>query len=286
LSKGDNLMSNADERAPQPTTREALPGLDTQKAEPVTTERRGATWIVTLNRPAVRNAIDGPTALALASAFRQFERDDTLLVAVLTGAGETFCAGADLTTATDARRALHVAEDGDAPSGLARLQLSKPCLAAIEGYALGGGFELALWCDLRVAATSAILGLEHHRWGIPSMDGATVLLPRLIGQSRALDLILSGRRITGEEASAMGLVNRLVAEGTALEAALALAQEIARFPQGSLRADRLSCYEQWSLPYQEALLNETRHSLPVLRAEGAETALRRFIGRKERFSSL
>jgi enoyl-CoA hydratase len=274
-------MNTSDKRADQPIATPSNAGQEVQETNLVQTERRGAIWIVTLNRPAVRNAIDGPTARALTAAFRQFEREDALLVAVLTGAGGTFCAGADLTSALDAQRALHIAEDGDAPSGLARLQLSKPCLAAIEGYALGGGLELALWCDLRVASSSAVLGVAHHRWGIPSMDGATVLLPRLIGQSRALDLLLTGRMVTGEEACTIGLINRLVTPGSALEGAVALAEEIARFPQSSLRADRLSCYEQWALPYRDALLNETRHSLPIIQAEEAGAALRRFADRRE-----
>lgn len=273
-------MNNSEQPVNQSMPAHPVSNNEAHVSNPVTTERKGTIWIVTLNRPAARNAIDGPTARALASAFQQFEREESLFVAILTGAEKTFCAGADLTTAEDPRRALHIAEDGDAPSGLARLRLSKPCLAAIEGYALGGGFELALWCDLRVAASTAVFGLEHHRWGIPSMDGATVLLPRLIGQSRALDFILTGRRVTGEEAFAIGLVNRLVAPGTALEEALVLAQEIARFPQASLRADRLSCYEQWPLSYHDALLNKTRRSMPVIQAEGAGAALRRFLRRK------
>lgn len=248
----------------------------------VKTEQVGSIWVVTINRPVARNAIDGPTARALSAAFRQFEHASDLSVAVLTGAGETFCSGADLSTASDEQRALHVSDEGDAPSGLARLQLSKPCIAAVEGFALGGGFEIALWCDLRVAASNAIFGLAHHRWGITSLDGGTVLLPRLVGQSHALDLILTGRRVDGEEARAMGLVNRLVAPGTALQAAIALAEEIARSPQACIRADRLSCLEQWSLPYREALRNEALHSLPVIQSEETQAMVRRFASRKTR----
>ena len=248
----------------------------------VQTTRVGSIWIVTINRPAQRNAIDGPTARALTSAFQQFERTADLAVAILTGAGGTFCAGADLSTASDEQRALHVSDEGDAPSGLARLQLSKPSIAAIEGFALGGGFELALWCDLRVAASDAIFGLAHHRWGITSLDGGTVLLPRLVGQSHALDLILTGRRVEGEEVRTMGLVNRLVAPGTALQSAITLAEEIARSPQACLRADRLSCLEQWSLPYREALQNEARHSLPVIQSQETQAMIRRFANRKAR----
>jgi enoyl-CoA hydratase len=257
-------------------------GEDVTQAHLVKTERVGSVWIVTINRPDVRNAIDGPTAQALTNAFQQFECTADLSVAVLTGAGGTFCSGMDLTAVPDEQRLLHLAEEGNAPLGLARLVLSKPCLAAIEGYALAGGFELALWCDLRVAASDAVFGLAHHRWGIPSLDGATVLLPRLIGQSHALDLILTGRNVAGEEAHVMGLVNRLAAPGTALETALALAEDIARFPQSPVRADRLSCYEQWVLSYPDALQNEARHSLRVIQSEGKGAALSLFTSRREK----
>ncbi len=246
----------------------------------VKTEQVGQVWIVTINRPAVRNAVDGPTARALTQAFQYFEQEPQLALAVLTGAGGTFCSGADLTFISDERQGLSVAEQGEAPLGLARLQLSKPCIAAIEGYAVGGGMEMALWCDLRVAARNAILGIFHHRWGIPSMDGATVLLPRLIGQSRALDLLLTGRAVSGEEALAMGLVNRLVEPGNALQAALDLAEEILRSPQACVRSDRLSCYEQWSLSPRDALLNETRHSLSMLASQEGENTRSRIRQRK------
>jgi enoyl-CoA hydratase len=273
-------MSNAAHPTKQPGPTEPDSQRDDTGEGLVRTEQAGAVWIVTLNRPAVRNAIDGPTAQALTRAFQQFERTPHLAVAVLTGAGGTFCSGADLTTLSDEQRGLHLAEEGDAPLGVARMMLSKPCIAAIEGYAVAGGFELALWCDLRVAASNAVFGIYNHRWGIPCTDGATVLLPRLIGHSHALDLLLTGRSVSGEEARSMGLVNRLVAPGTVLQAALALAEEIVRFPQQCLRADRLSSYEQWSLSFRDALHNETQRSLPVIQSEETRAAARRFTQRE------
>jgi enoyl-CoA hydratase len=270
-------MSNKDEHTPQPSEmrQQRMPSEDGVK-----TEQIGKIWIVTINRPAVRNAVDRSTAQALTAAFQQFERDPQLAVAVLTGAGGTFCSGADLTSISDEQRGLLTTQEGASPLGLARMLLSRPCIAAIEGYAVGGGLELALWCDLRIAAQDSILGIFHHRWGIPSMDGATVLLPRLVGQSRALDLLLTGRGVSGEEALAMGLVNRLVVPGSALQAALDLAEEIARFPQQCVRSDRLSCYEQWSLSMHDALSNETRHSLAVLDSEETKRGVNRFNRRK------
>lgn len=232
----------------------------------ILTEKQDTILVVTINRSEVRNAIDGPTAAALAQAFRDFEQDDALKVAVLTGADGVFCSGADLTTLADrsGTRTLHVAEDGDAPLGVSRLLLTKPVLAAVEGYAVAGGLEVALWCDLRVAAEDAIFGVYCRRWGVPLVDGGTIRLPRLIGQSRALDMILTGRGVSGQEALMMGLANRIVPRGQALEAALALALNLARFPQQCMRSDRMSAYEQWSLPMEEALRNETRHGLEVL----------------------
>jgi enoyl-CoA hydratase len=239
----------------------------------VLTEKREALLIVALNRPTVRNAIDGPTAAELVRVFREFDSDEALSVAVLTGADGVFCAGADLTSLTEGERALHVAEDGDAPLGVSRMLLSKPVIAAVEGYAVAGGLELALWCDLRVAAEDAVFGVYCRRWGIPLIDGGTVRLPRLIGHSHALDMILTGRGVSGQEALSMGLANRIVPRGQALDAALTLARDLARFPQRCLRSDRLSSYEQWSLPTNEALRNETRRGLTVIRsgetAEGA-----------------
>jgi enoyl-CoA hydratase len=241
----------------------------------VQTARQGAVWVVTINRPAVRNALDGPTAQALAAAFRQFEADAALSVAVLRGAGDTFCAGADLTT-IGGERSLQVTEEGDAPEGVSRMLLSKPVIAAIEGYAVAGGLELALWCDLRVAAVDATFGVYNRRWGVPLIDGGTIRLPRLIGQSRALDMILTGRAVPAPEAHVMGLVNRLVPTGTALEATLALAADLARFPQTCLRSDRLGVYEQWALPVEEGLRNETRRGLAVIASGETFTGARRF----------
>jgi len=214
------------------------------KLDKVRTECIDAVFVVTINRPQVRNAIDGPTAAALAQAFRSFDADASLSVAVLTGAGGTFCSGADLTAVSDDLRGLHVAVDGDAPLGVSRMLLGKPVIAAVEGYAVAGGLELALWCDLRVAAEDAVFGVYCRRWGVPLMDGGTVRLPRLIGHSHALDLILSGRGVSGQEALTMGLANRLAPRGEALRAAISLAADLARFPQECLRSDRLSSYEQ------------------------------------------
>ena len=246
------------------------------KEDNVTTERRGAVLVVTINRPDVRNAIDGPTATALAQAFRLFEADDSLAVAILTGAGGTFCSGADLTAIAQGERSLHVAEEGDAPLGISRMLLSKPVIAAVEGYAVAGGLELALWCDLRVAAEDAVFGVYCRRWGVPLVDGGTVRLSRLIGHSHALDLILTGRGVSGREALSMGLANRLVPHGGALDAALALANDLARLPQTCLRSDRLLTYEQWSLSLDEALRNETRRGLSVISSDEMLSGVRRF----------
>lgn len=252
----------------------------------VTTERREAVFVVTINRPDVRNAIDGLTATALAQAFRLFETDDALAVAVLSGAGGTFCAGADLTTIARGERTLRVAEEGDAPLGISRMLLSKPVIAAVEGYAVAGGLELALWCDLRVAAEDAVFGVYCRRWGVPLVDGGTVRLPRLIGQSHALDLILTGRGVSGQEALSMGLANRLVPRGGALDAALALANDLARLPQTCLRSDRLSAYEQWSLPFDEALRNETRRGLSVISSDEMLAGVRRFTAGQGRHGDM
>ena len=229
-------------------------------------ETDGAVAIVTLDRPEVANAIDRPTAAALADAFRRFEVDETLAVAVLTGANGKFCCGADLKAmrSGDPERISRVTPDGDGPVGPTRMLLRKPVIAAVEGHAVAGGLELALWCDLRVAAEDAVFGVFCRRWGIPLMDGGTVRLARLIGHSHALDLILTGRGVSGEEALRMGLVNRMVPKGDALEAARSLAREIAAWPQDALRSDRLSSYEQWSLGIAEALAGEYRHGMATI----------------------
>jgi enoyl-CoA hydratase len=233
--------------------------------------------VITINRPEVRNAVDAPTAEALVHAFREYDGDDGLSVAVLTGAAGTFCAGADLKAiAAGERRRL--AEDAPAPLGPTRLLLSKPVLAAVEGHAVAGGLELALWCDLRIAAADAVFGVFCRRFGVPLLDLGTVRLPRLIGHSQALDLILTGRGVQGDEAVRMGLANRLVPKGRALDAAVRLAHELARFPQRCLRSDRLSAYEQWSLPYEDALRNELRRGLEVINSGETVAGATRFAG--------
>ena len=221
--------------------------------------------VVTIDRPEVANAIDRPTAQALADAFRRFDGDDSASVAVLTGTNRKFCAGADLKAMReDPSRASRVAPDGDGPLGPTRMLLHKPVIAAVEGHAVAGGLELAAWCDLRVAAEDAVFGVFCRRWGIPLMDGGTIRLARLIGHSHALDLILTGRGVSGDEAQRMGLVNRLVPPGQALAAAMALAREIASRPQAALRSDRLSSYEQWNLTLTEALDVEYRRGMETV----------------------
>ncbi|WP_369213228.1 crotonase/enoyl-CoA hydratase family protein [Streptomyces flavofungini] len=242
---------------------------------PVRIEREGPVTTVVLSRPAVRNAVDGPTARALADAFRAFEADPDAAVAVLWGEGGTFCAGADL-KAIGTPDGNDVTEDGDGPMGPTRMRLSKPVIAAISGHAVAGGLELALWCDLRVADEDAVLGVFCRRWGVPLIDGGTVRLPRLIGESRAMDLILTGRPVGAAEALGMGLVNRTVPPGTARAAAERLAAGIAAFPQLCLRHDRLSALEQSGLPEPEAMASELRHGLDSL--TGAAEGAARFAG--------
>ncbi len=241
----------------------------------VRTESHGPVRTIVLSRPEVRNAVDGPTALALADAFRAFDADDAAHVAVLWGDGGTFCAGADL-KAVAAGRANRVAPDGDGPMGPTRLVLGKPAIAAISGHAVAGGLELALFCDLRVAEEDAVLGVFCRRWGVPLIDGGTVRLPRLIGLSRAMDLILTGRPVRADEALAIGLVNRVVPKGCAKEAAEALAAEIASYPQACMRADRQSAHEQHGLTLEDALANELRHGLVPLASGEAVSGAARF----------
>jgi enoyl-CoA hydratase len=248
-------------------------------------EVEGPVVVVTIDRPEVRNAVDGPTAAALADAFRRFDADDALAVAVLTGAGAAFCAGADL-KAVAGGHGNRVAREGDGPMGPSWMLLSKPVLAAVEGHAVAGGLELALWCDLRIAARDAVFGVYCRRWGVPLIDGGTIRLPRLIGHSHALDLILTGRGVSGEEAQRMGLANRLVEPGMARAEAVALAQTLARFPQRCLRSDRLSSYEQWALDLPAALANETRRGLEVIASGETQAGAGRFAagaGRHGRF---
>jgi enoyl-CoA hydratase len=236
-------------------------------------EKTASITTVILNRPEVRNAVNRQTAEALANAFREFEADDTASVAVLCGEGGTFCAGADLKAIAQGdgnRKDL----DGDGPMGPSRLVLTKPVIAAISGFAVAGGLELALWCDLRVMEEDALVGVFCRRWGVPLIDGGTIRLPRLIGLSRALDLILTGRPVDAQEALQMGLANRVVPKGTAREAAEKLAHEIATFPQVCMRQDRLSAYEQFDFTFTEAIANEFRHGLESLKAGAAEGAAR------------
>jgi enoyl-CoA hydratase len=243
----------------------------------VTFESSGAIAVVAINRPEARNAVDRPTADALAEAFRRFDADPALNVAILTGTGGAFCAGADL-KAVAGDRGNRVAPDGDGPLGCTRMLLGKPVIAAVEGHAVAGGLELALWCDLRVAARDAVFGVYCRRFGVPLIDGGTVRLPRLIGMSHALDMILTGRGVGAEEAFRMGLVNRLAEGGGALAAARELAEQIAAFPQQCLRGDRLSAYEQAPMDLAAALANEYRHGIATIRSGETVAGARRFTG--------
>ena len=238
-------------------------------------ERQGPVTTVVLDRPQARNAVDREAAQALADAFRAFDADPQASVGVLCGEGGTFCAGADLKAfAAGGPARNRVEAEGDGPMGPSRLLLEKPVIAAIEGYAVAGGLELALWCDLRVMAEDATVGVFCRRWGVPLIDGGTIRLPRLIGLSRALDLILTGRPVGAAEALQMGLANRVVPRGQARAAAEQLAREIAAFPQECMRRDRRSAYEQIDLPMDQALQNELRHGLRSLQATGSEGAQR------------
>ncbi|MEM9693127.1 MAG: crotonase/enoyl-CoA hydratase family protein [Myxococcota bacterium] len=223
----------------------------------------GRIAVVTLDRPARKNAVDRPTAEALANAFRRFDADDDADVAILTGAGNTFCAGADLKAMTEGE-ANRVTPDGDGPMGPTRMRLSKPVIAAIEGHAVAGGLELALWCDLRVAAADATLGVFCRRWGVPLIDGGTVRLPRLIGRSAALDLILTGRPVSAPEALRLSLINRMADPGQALTVALELARQLSSLPQRCLREDRMSVYETEAMPETEGMQRELAGGLRTL----------------------
>ncbi|GGM60218.1 putative enoyl-coa hydratase/isomerase [Longimycelium tulufanense] len=243
------------------------------RAMAVRSERNGPVTTVVLSRPETRNAVDGPTAEQLAEALRAFDADPDAAVAVLWGEGGTFCSGADL-KAIGTERGNRVAEDGDGPMGPTRLRLGKPVIAAISGYAVAGGLELALWCDLRVAEEDAVLGVFCRRWGVPLIDGGTVRLPRLIGSSRAMDLVLTGRGVPASEALEMGLVNRVVPTGRARAEAEELATRIAAFPQTCLRHDRLSLLEQEGMTEPAALANELRHGLTSLATDALPGAAR------------
>ncbi len=236
-------------------------------------EREGPVTTIVLSRPERRNAVDGATAAALASAFREFDLDPDAAVAVLHGEGGVFCAGADL-KAVGTAEGNRVAADGDGPMGPTRMRLSKPAIAAIAGHAVAGGLELALWCDLRVAEENAVLGVFCRRWGVPLIDGGTVRLPRLIGLSRAMDMVLTGRPVGAPEALEMGLVNRVVAAGQSRAAAEALARELARFPQRCMRQDRLSMLEQAGVDEVAAMANELEHGVRSL--QDVQSGLGRF----------
>ncbi|MFY9554078.1 MAG: crotonase/enoyl-CoA hydratase family protein [Blastocatellia bacterium] len=249
----------------------------------VRVEKDGPITTVILSRPEVRNAVDRETAQSLADAFRGFDSDDQAQVGVFYGENGTFCAGADLKAiASDKHN--RTEQDGDGPMGPSRMILSKPVIAAISGYAVAGGLELALWCDLRVMEEDAVLGVFCRRWGIPLIDGGTVRLPRLIGLSRALDLILTGRPVGAAEAQDIGLVHRVVPRGAAREAAEALARELTEFPQVCMRGDRMSAYEQFDLSFAEAMANEFNHGLAALREETSSGA-KRFVSGAGRHGS-
>jgi enoyl-CoA hydratase len=247
-------------------------------------ERNGVVWTVVLSRPERRNAVDGPTAAALADAFRSFDADPEACAAVLFGEGGTFCAGADLKAISEGRGNA-VRPEGDGPMGPSRMQLGKPVIAAIAGHAVAGGLELALWCDLRVAEESAVFGVFCRRWGVPLVDGGTVRLPRVVGQGRALDMILTGRPVGAEEALRIGLTDRIVPDGQARSAAEALAADIARFPQRCLRADRRSAYETFGQDEATALQNELRHGLEVIRSGETLAGASRFAAGAGRHGS-
>lgn len=239
----------------------------------VQVEREGPVWTVVLHRPEVRNAVDRDTAGALADAFREFDADVTAAVAVLYGAGGTFCAGADL-KAISAGRGNRVTADGDGPMGPTRMLLSKPVIAAVEGYAVAGGLELAIWCDLRVVSADAVFGVFCRRWGVPLIDGGTVRLPRLIGASRAMDMILTGRPVDAAEALDFGLANRVVEPGTTREVAEDMAREIAGFPQTCMRNDRWSVHAQFGRSESDALAFEFTVGMQSLESDAAGGAAR------------
>jgi enoyl-CoA hydratase len=251
-------------------------------------EKRGAVTTVILDRPQARNAVDRPTADALRQAFKDFDADDAAKVAVLWGAGGHFCAGADLKAVADGNQRNDVSPEGEGPMGPTRLMMSKPVIAAVSGFAVAGGLELALWCDLRVAEADATFGVFCRRWGVPLIDGGTVRLPRLIGHSRALDMILTGRAVGAEEALQMGLVNRVVGQGESRAAAEALAEEISRFPQACMLADRSSSYRQWDMSLDAALHDEAEGGLPIIEQEAIKGAARfkSGLGRHGDFSSI
>ena len=248
----------------------------------VLVEKTRKVMTIILNRAERRNAVDGKTAKELADAFRAFENDDEAYVAVLWGKGGNFCSGADLKAIFEGKNPNRVNKTGDGPMGPSRMLLSKPVIAAVSGYAVAGGLELALWCDIRVVEKSAVFGVFSRRWGVPLIDGGTVRLPRLIGLSRAMDIILTGRHISAEEAFAIGLANRIVEDGTSRQEAEKLAQQLCEFPQFCLRQDRLSAYEQFNLDLETALKNEFKRGLKVIQSPEFKAGIQPFISGKGR----
>ncbi|MGI9475714.1 MAG: crotonase/enoyl-CoA hydratase family protein [Hyphomicrobiaceae bacterium] len=240
----------------------------------VVVERNGPVTTVIINRPEVRNAVDNETADGLVAAFAAFDADEEQRVAVLWGTGGGFCAGADLKQVATGERRARWKLDGDGPMGPSRMRLSKPVIAAVAGHAVAGGLELAIWCDMRVAEETAVFGVYCRRWGVPLIDGGTVRLPRLIGQSHALDMILTGRPVEAEEALRMGLANRVVANGEARPAAEALAHDLTKFPQMCMNVDRASVQRQWDLPFEHAMKAEFAHGIAAADAEGRSGAAR------------
>jgi enoyl-CoA hydratase len=245
-------------------------------------QKKGAITIILINRPQVKNAVDGETAAELATAFRAFDADSDSKVAVLGGIGGTFCAGADLKAVAGQGTQHRIEVDGDGPMGPSRMLLSKPVIAAISGYAVAGGMELALWCDMRVMETDAIMGIFCRRWGVPLIDGGTIRLPRLIGMSRAMDLILTGRPVKAEEAYHIGLANRIAENGKSLETAITLAEQIAAFPQTCMRNDRMSAYEQWDKSLDAALVNEFLKGMKTIQSKETLEGAKRFASGKGR----
>jgi enoyl-CoA hydratase len=247
------------------------------RSDTLSVERDGPVTIVTITRPERRNAVDGLCAAALHRVFVEFDRDEEQSVAVLTGFGDTFCAGADLKALAEGDRR-PIPDDGPGPMGPTRLTLSKPVIAAVEGYAVAGGIELALWCDLRVAAEDAIFGVSCRRFGVPLCDLGTVRLPRIIGHGRAMDLILTGRAVAAPEALQLGLVNRVVAPGTARQSAIELGRQLAALPQFCLRSDRMSALEQWGMTEEDAAVNEARRGRAVIESGESIAGAQRFSG--------
>jgi len=259
--------------------------VEEEKTMNVIIEKADRITSIIINRPDMRNAVDGPTAAELANAFRAFDADETSDAAVLSGAGGHFCAGADLKAISKGMNVNRLDEAGDAPMGPSRMLLSKPVIAAVAGYAVAGGLELALFCDMRVVERSAVFGVFCRRWGVPLIDGGTIRLPRLIGLGRALDLILTGRAVHAQEAYAIGLANRVVDDGTALQESIKLASALAGFPQVCLRHDRMSAYEQFDLDREQAFLNEFRHGMESIKAHETLDGAERFAAGKGRHGS-